>query len=121
MLGVFRAAASLHMVPLGLQPLFAGLFLDGRFGMLSIHGTLGSAVVFTAILQVIAAILLWRPGRVAGWPIGVAVAIWVAEVVQLVAGYTRAVALHLPLGVALVVAQVLLTAWAWRRRPEATR
>lgn len=115
-LWVFRVAVTIQFIQLAMQPILAGMFLNGQYSALSTHSSSGGILMVTGFLQIGAAVLLWRPGRIAGWPIGAAVALLVAELVQLTAGHSRAMALHLPLGVALVIASLLLTGWAWRKR-----
>ena len=45
-LTVLRAAAALHAVVIGLQPVFAGIYLDGSPGGMRMHEPTGLAVVF---------------------------------------------------------------------------
>ncbi|WP_436498037.1 hypothetical protein [Actinokineospora sp. HUAS TT18] len=115
-LWVFRVLVTLQFIQLAMQPILAGMFLNGQYSALGMHSSSGGIMMVTGVLQLVAAVLLWRPGRIAGWPIGASAALLVAELVQLTAGHSRAMALHLPLGVALVVASVLFTGWAWRKR-----
>ena len=115
-IGLFRGVATLHALLIATQPLLAGQFLAGRFDALSAHAAVGGVLLSVALLQVGAAVLLWRPGRRAAWPVPVSVAVLVGEVVQLGAGYSRSLALHLPLGVALVAAAVAVAVWSWRPR-----
>jgi len=96
------------------QPVLAGRFLDGDFPSLSTHGNVGIALMGVAWLVVVAAVLAWRPGRVPGWPIGVAFACAMLLPIQLGMGHARFLAVHLLLGVGLVAAGVVLALWAWR-------
>lgn len=116
-LGLFRGTVTLHTALLIVQPVLAGRFLSGEFGMLAAHSSLGGVVLFAGMLQFVGSVALWWPGRRGGWPIAVAAATIVLEVVQLTAGYSRALGLHLPLGVALVAAGIGFAVWAWLPHP----
>ncbi|CRK57153.1 hypothetical protein [Alloactinosynnema sp. L-07] len=115
-LWVFRVLCALQFIQLAMQPILAGMFLNGQYSALGMHSSSGGIMMVTGVLQLVAAVVLWRPGRIAGWPIGVAAALLVAELVQLTAGHSRAMALHLPLGTALIIGSLLVTGWAWRKR-----
>jgi hypothetical protein len=84
-----------------LQAVLAGLFVTGDVGLLEAHSANAGLVTALAFLQVVAAILLWRPGRGAAWPIWVTLASFVLVEAQAGFGYARLVALHIPMGVAL--------------------
>ncbi|RJL36199.1 hypothetical protein D5H75_01790 [Bailinhaonella thermotolerans] len=105
------------------QPVLAGLFVTGDVGMLGLHGAIASFLAALVFFQVVAAILVWRPGRGPAWPIGASVAGFVLVEAQSAAGYARAVALHIPLGVLLFGLSVALLIAVWspgvrRRRPR---
>lgn len=102
-----------------LQPVLAGLFVTGDVGMLRMHSTIAGFVTLGLFLQMIAAILLWRPGRGAAWPIWASLALVVLSEAQQAAGYARAVALHIPLGVLLFGFAVALLIGTWS--PKAAR
>lgn len=61
-----------------------------------------------AFLQIVFALLLWRPGRGTVWPIPVATVIVAAVVIQIGAGFQGRPALHIPLGVAILGANLAL-------------
>jgi hypothetical protein len=52
----------------------------------------------------------------AAWTVGASVGLVILAVVQSLAGYTHLLALHLPLGVALMILISATTAWAWMAR-----
>lgn len=117
-LWLFRVVVSGHTLVLIAQPFLAGRFLAGDFNMLSAHERVGNLLMPVGMTMVVAALLLWRPGRGPAWPIPVATAVTMASGIQLGAGYDRNLGLHVPLGVGLVVTGVYLTAWAWTDRPR---
>jgi hypothetical protein len=83
------------------QAVLAALFVTGDVGLLEAHGINAGAVATVAFLQVVAAILVWRPGRGAAWPIWASAALFLLVEAQLAFGYGRLLALHIPMGVAL--------------------
>jgi len=118
---LFRATVLIHTALLGAQPVLIGLFLSGDSTKLQAHSTVGSAILTACAAQGVAAILVWRPGRWSIRPFAITLAMFIAELIQLTAGYARNLGLHVPLGVALVTTGVILTTWAWwPRRPPHT-
>ena len=113
-LWILRVFAGIQAIMLIAQPVLAGRFLDGDYPSLSTHGNNGLALMGTAWLVVIAAVLAWRPGRLPAWPIAIAVVCAVLLPVQLGMGHARYLAVHLVMGVSLVAAGVVLAIWAWR-------
>ncbi|WP_144120198.1 hypothetical protein [Catellatospora sichuanensis] len=115
--GLAAATTGLVLV----QPVLAGLFVTGDVGMLDLHGIAASFLVMLVFFQLLAAILVWRPGRGPAWPIGACVAAFVLVELQSGLGYARAVAVHMPLGVLLFGLSVALLIGVWRpglrRRP----
>jgi hypothetical protein len=60
------------------------------------------------------AVLEWKPGGGPGWPLAVSAVLFAAVAVQIMLGYARVLALHVPLGVLIIVGIVELFMWAWR-------
>jgi hypothetical protein len=120
-LWVFRIAVSLTAVLTFAQALFAGSFLAGHFDMLAIHKNNSTYVVVAAALTIVAAVLLWRPGRGPAWPVWVSLAFFGCLALQTFLGYRRLLSLHVPLGTAIIAALLPLLVWAWRpaRKPAA--
>jgi hypothetical protein len=111
-----------------LQSVLAGLFVTGDVGLLEAHSLNASFVTTLAFLQVIAAILVWRPGRGPAWPIWATLASFLLVEVQVGFGYARLVSLHIPMGVALFGLSIGLVAAVFspsirrgRSRNEASR
>lgn len=103
------------------QATLAGHVLSGNAPVLAAHEIIGTSVItWVALLQVVAAVLLWRPGRGPAWPVGVTVGLFALVVLQLGWGFTGRLALHVPVGVALLGAQLLLIPGLRRGRPTRT-
>ena len=114
-LAVLRVVAGLHAVAICLQPVFAGIYLDGSPAGLRMHEPTGLAIVFLGLAQLLAATIWWRSGG--RWrAAAVSLLIWVGEVVQVSMGYSRQLAIHIPLGIALVASTVALAIWINRQR-----
>jgi hypothetical protein len=111
---LLRAAVTIEAVLAIAQPIFIGTFLQGHYDALASHQANATIVAVAAFAMVVAAGLHWRLGR---GPVRVVVACVVnlaAIVVQVASGYARALAIHIPLGVLIVAASMLLLVWAWR-------
>lgn len=116
---MLTALATLSVVT---QAVLAGGLVSGRIESLPFHSANGILLDLLTLLLVISTVLVWRPGRGPGWlPIGVGL-LFVLTQVQLDLGFVRSLALHVPLGVALVTSHVLLLMYAWRHLlPERSR
>lgn len=106
------------------QPVTIGQYLDGRYALLDVHATGAAALEQLGLLLI--AVTIWyvvAGGRT--WTLlllGLAVAIEV----QAVMGYTRILAVHVPLGVLVVGGAIGFAIWSWtaasaRSRPRRTR
>jgi hypothetical protein len=120
-LSVLRAAAVLHAMAVVLQPVLAGMYLGGDVDAIGVHGGNASLVATLAFVQVVATFLYVWPGGGRLSPLGVAVVVFMAEVVQIGMGYSSNLPIHIPLGVTIVVSQVLLTVWVLRSAARAPR
>ncbi|WP_255951370.1 hypothetical protein [Streptomyces odontomachi] len=96
------------------QAVLAGSFLSGHYQALDLHALNATATGLTAVAQVVAALLLWRPGGGPSWPILAGVALFGAEAGQISMGYGRVLAVHIPLGVTIIACTFLMLVWAWR-------
>lgn len=114
---VLRTFITLSVVMVLIQAVLAGQIIDGDESMVRLHGMGGGFVHVLGILQVIAAILVWRPGRGSVWPLVASVVILLAGFVQSATGGSGNVILHVPLGVLIFGLLVWMTAWTWRRPP----
>jgi hypothetical protein len=115
--GLFRVVVVLHAAMTITQAVAAGGILQASAVGLAVHQAVGGTVLLVAFVQVPLAVLAWRPGRLPAWPVGVSAALVVVEVAQVALGATGVLAVHVPLGVAIVGAAVTLAVWAVRVRP----
>jgi hypothetical protein len=103
--GIARAmyvVLSLLAVSAFAQPVFAGLILDGNEAWRDWHAINGMVLVpLLALVQVVLAVLLWRGGG-PGWLAPASAGLLVAIVVQNLMGQTSLLAVHVPLGVAIL-------------------
>jgi hypothetical protein len=84
------------------QAVFAGLFLDGNSAWRQWHAVNGMLLIpLLALLAVALAVLLWRSGG-PGWIALASLALLLAIVVQNAMGQSGQVAVHVPLGVAIL-------------------
>jgi hypothetical protein len=84
------------------QAVFAGLFLDGNAAWRQWHAVNGMLLIpLLALLAVVLAVLLWRSGG-PGWIALASLALLLAIVIQNAMGQTSQVAVHVPLGVAIL-------------------
>jgi len=119
-LRALRIIAALHATAAVAQPMLAGLYLSGVVDARFVHGRNGDAVVVFGLVQLIAAIVAVRKGA-RWWVLWAALAIFLAENAQMPLGIEGVVALHVPLGVSIVVSQVLYTVWIFRTAAERSR
>ncbi|OHV50512.1 hypothetical protein BCD48_10465 [Pseudofrankia sp. BMG5.36] len=113
-LQVLRVAAVLHALAFLLQPVFAGEYLEGDVDALALHHANAGVVTGLDVIQLVCAIVFFWKGRGRAWPIWASLAIALAVEVQVGVGFDRLLVVHLPLGVSLVVGQVLTTVWLFR-------
>jgi hypothetical protein len=84
------------------QAVFAGLFLDGNAAWRQWHAVNGMLLIpLLALLAVVLAVVRWRSGG-PGWIALASLALLLAIVVQNAMGQSGQVAVHVPLGVAIL-------------------
>jgi len=106
----------IHTVQVVGQPIFAGSLLAGNADAITFHEVGGELVHLTCFVQVVVTILFWRPGRGPGWPALATLGLVVAEGAQIGFGEQHVLAVHVPLGVAIVGSVVAFFVWAIRWR-----
>lgn len=115
-----RAAATLHALCALAQPVWIGQYLDGRYGRLELHSLTATALLLSAmLLGAVSVAYVLAGGRV--WALS-AVLFFFAEGLQTGMGYSRNLAIHVPLGVVIVGSALFVAVWVWtpaarRRRP----
>jgi hypothetical protein len=114
---VFRIVVTAQAVLAFNQAVFAGRFINGDYGAVATHSTGAGVMELVLMVEMVAAVLLWRPGRGPGWPILAALSLFLLVGVQIALGFSRALAVHVPLGVTIIVLDTLMLVWAWRYRP----
>jgi hypothetical protein len=108
-LQVLRIVAVLHSLAFLAQPVFAGGYLMGDVDSLRIHRINAGVVTGLDLAQLISAIVYLWGGRGRAWPIWAGLAVALAVEIQVGMGFERVLVVHLPLGVALTVGQILIT------------
>jgi hypothetical protein len=84
------------------QAVFAGLFLDGKATWRQWHAINGMLLIpLLALLAVVLAVVLWRSGG-PGWMALAGLALLLGVIVQNAMGQSGQVAVHVPLGVAIL-------------------
>lgn len=114
-LWLLRLSLTIHTACVLAQPIFAGRYLDGNYDALGVHSLNGSILPASGMVVGAAALAFWIAGG-AGRPVVVFACLWLAEGLQIGMGQSRVLAIHLPLGVAIVGVAVWLTVWVWRPR-----
>jgi hypothetical protein len=113
-LGLFRLTTAAAAVLAFNQAIFAGQFLSGRYGSLLLHRDLSTYTVAVIAAAVLAAILWRAAGGGPGWPIPATIALFALTALQTFLGYRLVLAVHVPLGVAVIVLLIALAVTAWR-------
>jgi hypothetical protein len=114
---LLRAGVTVQALLTFLQPVYAGRFLSGDFGMLQLHRFNGTLVGIATMVQLPTTLLVWLVGRGPWQLFAIAVAFGVAVALQLYAGFNHVLGLHIPLGVTIVGCAGWLLVWVWRHGP----
>jgi hypothetical protein len=102
------------------QAVFAGQFLSGTFGALHTHRENATFSGIAVLLAAGCAVLVRWPGKGPIWPLFACLGLFALIALQIVLGFARALTVHIPLGVSIIMLALLLVIWAWRARPRAT-
>lgn len=109
-----RIIAVLVTVVAFAQPVLAGMFIGGTADVVFAHGMVGESVWFLALIQmVIAIVYVWR-GRGKLLPLYLSIVILLAAYATSALGWIGAesrdlLAVHVPLAVVVIAAQLLFT------------
>lgn len=109
-----RVVAVLHALVMLAQPLLAGRYLDGAVDAIALHRENASVVAALDGAQLVCAVVFAWTGRGRRWPIWASLAVAVGVEVQVGFGYASVLVVHVPLGVSLIVAQVVTVVWLFR-------
>lgn len=96
----FRIAVVLQTIAIFGQAITAGLLLSSPDGRI-LHGAFAGVVFLTALFQLVAGILVWRPGGGDGRYAAQSVGIFVVVLAQAGLGMAGITEVHVPLGVLL--------------------
>jgi hypothetical protein len=99
-----RRLVGINLGLVALQPLSAGFLMSGYARALTVHAVVAQALQLGALIQAITAVVLWRRHRVPARVAGASIGLFVIMFLQVALGYRRWYWLHVPIGVALVVA-----------------
>jgi len=120
-LAVLRGVSALHAAAMLAQPVLAGQYLDGDLAGLNRHGINAFVVAAFDVLQLGAAVAFGWKGCGAWWPTWASLVIAVLVEIQVGFGYAAVLAVHVPLGVSLILAQSLVIVWLFDARAEVAR
>ena len=112
----FRIPITLAGVMLFNQALNAGEFMSGRYEALEFHELGATAAGVVVGLAVVGAAWARFRGCYTWWPVVVTALLFVAIRLQTWAGEERALSVHVPLGVSIIVVVIGLAVWAWREK-----
>ena len=116
----FRVGMTVAAVMLCLQPVYAGEFLSGSYSALQSHNDNADYAGIAVLVALIGAVLLRWPGRGPRWPMMATLVLFALTAAQIGLGHARELAVHVPLGVAIVATAVVLAVWSWRGLPGTT-
>lgn len=109
-----RGVATVHALLATAQAVTIGRYLDGAYGMIRWHSTAAGLLILVGLaLAVVGLVYSLAGGR--WWVATACVPFFLAEGVQTGMGYSRALDIHIPLGVAIVGGALALAAWSWTR------
>lgn len=91
--------------------------MSGDFAVLASHRTNGTYVGILSVTQILVGLLAWRISRLPGRIVGLLAVIGIAGVIQIYLGFNRILAIHIPLGVAIIGVSGWVTVWLWTHRP----
>ncbi|MFI6235507.1 hypothetical protein ACIBD9_18275 [Micromonospora sp. NPDC050784] len=112
---LFRLTSTIATVLAFDQAVFAGQFLSGSYGALHLHRDTATYTV-AAIAASIVTATLWRlAGAGPRWPLPASIVLLILTALQTWLGYQLILAVHIPLGVTVIVLLLALTAAAWRK------
>jgi hypothetical protein len=112
---LFRITSTVAVIMLFDQAVFAGQFLSGSYDSLHVHRENATFAGISVLISAVAAVLQRWPGRGPWWPILACLGLFGLIGLQIVLGFSRAISLHIPLGVAIILLATALAVWAWRR------
>ncbi|WP_152360423.1 hypothetical protein [Microlunatus speluncae] len=119
-LALLRILTLVHAALCIAQPITMGQYLAGNLDIITWHGVGGDGIVFIALLMIFVAVLY----AIAGGRVWIAVVVpilFLVEGFQVGMGWSRQLGIHVPLGVGVVVASILLAIIVWLPRASRDR
>jgi len=117
---LLRLLGSVHALLALSQALTIGQYFGGNYPMLRVHAVAaGILILAAASLALVALLYAVAGGRI--WVAVVCPLCYLAEGLQIGAGYDRSLAVHVPLGVTIVASALLVAGWSWSRSAGRTR
>ncbi|WP_113703498.1 hypothetical protein [Nonomuraea lactucae] len=110
-----RFVITLQTVAVFVQAISAGLLLSSPGGG-ALHSAGAYGVFVVALVHLVVAILVWRPGCGSPRPILYAVGFLGLALAQIALGIAHVKTLHVPLGVLMFGLSVLQLVWIWTGR-----
>jgi hypothetical protein len=111
---VLRVVTVLTTLSAFIQAVLAGGVVSGRIEALPLHSANGLLLTVGTLVLLVALVLAWRPGGGSAWLLLAGLVLSCATVVQLGLGFSRTLAIHVPLGTSVIIAQVMLLVWVWQ-------
>ena len=96
------------------QALLAGQFLSGAYGALDVHRANAFLAEVMVVISAVGAFIDSRARSAPRWPPLVCAGLAVAVGVQIGMGLNRELAVHIPLGVAIIATAALLVQESWK-------
>ncbi|MEU8031232.1 hypothetical protein [Streptomyces sp. NPDC049099] len=108
-----RAVSLAFTVDTVIQAVLAGQFVNGDVGLLSVHELNARVLTFMLVAATVLATVAWRARAARVWPAVLGAVLILLVVLEQLAGYQRALAVHIPLGVAITGGAAMLAVWAF--------
>ncbi len=118
---ILRVPLVVHAASVAMQPVLAGRYLSGDYDALAVHQANSFVLHGAVVVAFFAALAYWRVGKGRGWPALMLLALFLVEGFQVQFGYERQLAIHIPLGVAIVATAVWLAVWSFTANARRTR
>jgi putative Ca2+/H+ antiporter (TMEM165/GDT1 family) len=112
---LLRVVTALATLSAFAQAVLAGGVVAGRIEALPLHSANGLLLALGNVVLLVALVLAWRPGGGPAWTVFAGLLLAFATMVQLGLGFSRSLAIHVPLGTTVIIAVFMLLVWAWQR------
>ncbi|MBU3065260.1 hypothetical protein KO481_27495 [Nocardia sp. NEAU-G5] len=96
------------------QAIFAGRFMAGSYDGLDAHALNGMVMAAGMLFMTVCFAIAWRFGAAPGRAAARCAAVTVVTGVEIALGHQQILAVHIPLGVALIAGLVVVTMQTWR-------